>query len=322
MRLVRYRRLLLYLILIYILFFLVFFRGNNQINSTTQITIIKTTKFKASIESSEFSFNSTRYQLNLSHCWTDLDYQQWKEGKYFPLNKPKGNIIYMVQTGNSFLRTRCDIIMCTFGVTLHPSRLIFVGEKSFDSRLPIYDVVKPGTKRPVDRIGSMQKLGQGLAMIVKMINENSYKNEIEWIMVMDDDTFVSPSNLNRLASEYDSQQSLMIGQRTCKVGFCGGGGYLISKAVFIQLPSFVKNCRGRSELIESDQFVPNCIRKRIKVELIDRKEFNSQPPEFYSLPLGIKDHPYGFGRAVTFHYMTPAEKYVSLWRLHQAFIQD
>ncbi|CAF0819941.1 unnamed protein product [Adineta steineri] len=226
----------------------------------------------------------------------------------------------MVMTGNSFLRSRCDVMMCTFGVTLHPSRLFFVGERSYDNRLPIYDVVTPDTRRPVDRSGSMQKLAQGLAIIVEKINNSIDKNEIQWIMVMDDDTFVSPLNLELLVSEYDPQYSLIIGQSTCGVGFCGGAGYVISKKLFNQFPSFIKKCRPSFGMSQSDQFVPYCIKKRISVEFINRKEFNSQPPDYYSTELGYKDHPDGFGRAVSFHYIRSAEKYVALWRLHQAYM--
>ncbi|CAF0749851.1 unnamed protein product [Adineta ricciae] len=325
MRLRRYRHLLIYLIFAYILFFVICFREKLQLTTTRSpsVTTSDTPTSKAQIIRSELIFNaSTRYQLDLSNCWTDLDYQQWKDGKYFPASKPKGNIVYMVQTGEKNLRTRCDIMMCTFGVTLHPSRLFFVGETPSDSRLPVYDVVEPNTPRPVDRKGSMQKVAQGLDMIVNKLREGDYNNEIEWIMVMDDDTFISPPNLNLLAAEYDSQRPVMIGQHTCKVGFCGGGGYLISRALFVQLPAFVKKCRPHDELWDSDQFVPDCIRRKVQVELIDRKEFNSQNPEFYSTPLGLQDHPNGFGRAVTFHYMKTPMKYVNLWRLHQAYMRE
>ncbi|CAF1438269.1 unnamed protein product [Adineta steineri] len=271
---------------------------------------------------SPFSFIFPRhYTANLSSLWTELDYQLWKHEKYFPHNNPRGSIIYMIMTGNSFLRSRCDIIMCTIGITLHPSRLFFVGETSSDSRLPIYDVITSDTPRPINRAGSMQKLAQGLAMISEKINQSKYKNELQWIMVMDDDTFVSPPNLELLVSEYDSRRSLMIGQSTCGVGFCGGGGYVISKALFNQFPSFIRQCRPSFELSQSDQFIPQCIKSRTQVEIIDRKEFNSQPPEFYSTEAGYKDHPNGFGRAVSFHYIRPATKYIELWRLHQAFMR-
>ncbi|CAF1599095.1 unnamed protein product [Adineta ricciae] len=295
MRLLRCRRLLIYFIFSYILFFVILFREKLQLTTTrSPATTSDTPKSKALIFRSELIFNaSSRYQLDLSNCWTDLDYQQWKDGKYFPTRKPKGNIVYMVQTGEKNLRTRCDIMMCTFGVTLHPSRLFFVGETASDSRLPVYDVVEPNTPRPVDRKGSMQKLAQGLDMVV-----------------------------SKLPAEYDSQRSVMIGQHTCKVGFCGGGGYLISRTLFVQLPAFVKKCRPHDELWDSDQFVPDCIRRKVQVEFIDRKEFNSQNPEFYSTPLGLRDHPNGFGRAVTFHYMKTPMKYVNLWRLHQAYMRE
>jgi hypothetical protein len=280
-------------------------------------TTVKHRFNRTKTRSSYVSFR--RYTANLSSLWTELDYQLWKQEKYFPLDSPRGGIVYMIMTGDPFLRSRCDIIMCTIGLTIHPSRLFFVGETSSDSRLPIYDVIPSNTSRPVDRAGSMQKLAEGLAMISEKINQSKYKNEIQWIMVMDDDTFVSPPNLELLVSEYDSQRSLMIGQSTCGVGFCGGAGYVISKALFNQFPSFIRQCRYSIGLSESDQFVPECIKSRTQVEIIDRKEFNSQPPEFYSTEAGYKDHPEGFGRAVSFHYIRPARRYIELWRLHQAY---
>jgi hypothetical protein len=72
---------------------------------------------------------------------------------------------------------------------------------------------------------------------------------------------------------------------------------------------------------DSDQFVPQCIMNKTQVEIINRKEFNSQPPEFYSTEQGYGDRPDGFGRAVSFHYIRPASKYITLWRLHQAYMK-
>ncbi len=75
------------------------------------------------------------------------------------------------------------------------------------------------------------------------------------------------------------------------------------------------------EISESDQFVPLCIKTRTNIEIIDRKEFNSQPPDFYTTEQGYNDHPDGFGRAVSFHYIRPATQYITLWRLHQAYLK-
>ncbi|CAF1484678.1 unnamed protein product [Adineta ricciae] len=297
MRLLRCRRLLIYFIFSYILFFVILFREKLQLTTT---------------RSPATTSDTPKIAINLIFLIVGL---------ISIINNGKMENIFL-QGNPKNLRTRCDIMMCTFGVTLHPSRLFFVGETASDSRLPVYNVVKPNTPRPVNRKGSMQKLAQGLDMVVSKLRERDYNNEIEWIMVMDDDTFISPPNLNLLAAEYDSQRPVMIGQHTCKVGFCGGGGYLISRTLFVQLPAFVKKCRPHDGLWDSDQFVPDCIRRKVQVELIDRKEFNSQNPEFYSTPLGLRDHPNGFGRAVTFHYMKTPMKYVNLWRLHQAYMRE
>ncbi|CAF1482559.1 unnamed protein product [Adineta ricciae] len=211
--------------------------------------------------------------------------------------------------------------MCTFGVTIHPSRLFFIGETTFESRLPIYNVIPGELQQSISRSQSMQKLARGLSLVVEKISESDEKNDIKWIVVMDDDTFISPPNLNILVSQYDSQHLLIIGQSTCGIGFCGGAGYVISRGVFRQFPSFIHKCRPLPGIAESDQFIPLCIKNRTKVEFVNRKEFNSQPPEFYSTDFGYKDHPDGFGQAVSFHYIRPGEKYVALWRLHQAFMK-
>ncbi|CAF0976576.1 unnamed protein product [Adineta steineri] len=265
-------------------------------------------------------FSSTPPTSNLPNRWTDSDYQLWKQEKYFPPNKPRGSIVYMVMTGDRNLRSRGDVMMCTFGMTLHPSRLFFVGEASSDRRLPVYDVVPRLTRRPVDYTGSMQKLAQGLALVTNKINNGSYKNEINWIMVMDDDTFVTPQNLEPLASEHDHRRSLMIGTATCGVGFCGGAGYLISRALFDQFPKFIKKCRPIPGYPQSDQFVPACIKRKTQVEFITRPEFHSQPPAVYSSEEKPQDHPDSLARAVTFHFVKPAENYISLWELQQTHI--
>lgn len=75
------------------------------------------------------SNSSSRSIFNESGCWNDSDYQLWKQGKYFPVQKLKDNIVYMAMTGNIYLRSRCDVIMCTVVVTLHQSRLLLLAKR-------------------------------------------------------------------------------------------------------------------------------------------------------------------------------------------------
>ncbi|CAF3725431.1 unnamed protein product [Adineta steineri] len=268
-----------------------------------------------------FNTFARHYTKNISDCWTDEDYNYWKQGDFYPPGPLHGNIAYMILTGDKHLRSRCDIMMCTFGVTIHPSRLFFVGESSSDSRIPIYDVVAPETPRPVDTTWSHQKVSRGLAMVIDKLNKSADGAEVQWIMVLDDDTFISPPNLALLVAEYNPQESFMIGQE-CAGAFCGGAGYVISRGLFERLPPFIISCYRTPVDGYSDQAVPRCITIKTNVRPLDRKEFNSQPPDHFTSRDGLQVRPQGYGRGITFHYMKPAERYLSLWRLHQAYYRS
>jgi hypothetical protein len=265
-----------------------------------------------------FNTSARYYTKNIAQCWTDEDYVHWKQGDFHSPGQLPGTIAYMVLTGDSNLRSRCDVIMCTFGVTIHPSRLFFVGESSKDRRIPIYDVVAPGTPRPVNARWSHQKVNRGLAVVIDILKKATDGAEVKWLMVMDDDTFVSPPNLASVLSEYDSQQPVMIGQ-TCQDRFCGGAGYVFSRALFEKFPTFIVECHRPPQNTNSDITVPRCITAKTGVRPTDRKEFNSQSLHFYTSSKGLDDRPQGYGRAATFHYIRPAQSYLSLWRLHQAY---
>ncbi|CAF2906617.1 unnamed protein product [Rotaria sp. Silwood2] len=193
-----------------------------------------------------------------------------------------------------------------------PSRLFFVGESSSGKRIPVYDVVEPRTPRPVNR---------GLAVVFDILKKVADGPGVEWIMVMDDETFVSPPNLELLLLDYDHQQPLMIGQ-VCQDRLCGGACYVFSRALFEKCPPFIVLCHRTPRDPYSDVTVPRCITAKTGVRPTDRKEFNSQPPQFYTSLTGLDDRPQGYGRAVTFHYITPAVNYLSLWRLHQAYYEN
>ncbi|CAF0748940.1 unnamed protein product [Rotaria sp. Silwood1] len=264
---------------------------------------------------------SARYINNSLECWTDDDYLHWKQGDFYPPGQSNGSIAFMILTGDSNLRTRCDVIMCTFGVTIHPSRLFFVGESSSDRRVPIYDVVAPDTPRPVNIWWSKQKVTRGLDVVINMINKMADGTDIKWLMVMDDDTFVSPPNLRLVLSDYDPQQPLMIGN-ACEDRFCGGGGYVFSRALFEKFPPFILSCYPNKPGGYSDMVVPRCITAKTGVRPTDRREFNTQPPDHYTTRDVLAARPNGFGRAATFHYLRLPKNYLDLWRLHQAFYRD
>ena len=55
---------------------------------------------------------------------------------------------------------------------------------------------------------------------------------------------------------------------------------------------------------ESDRFFSRCFIYDLNVSIVDRSEFNSQPPLFYETSEGTVDRPRGYGNAATFHYLT------------------
>ncbi|KAL7531112.1 hypothetical protein ACHAWF_003635, partial [Thalassiosira exigua] len=68
----------------------------------------------------------------------------------------------------------------------------------------------------------------------------------DWAFVIDDDVFVSTSILREVVANYDHSSPVSIGTLGCVSdqvpGFCGGGGYLISRPALeqlVELPNFM-----------------------------------------------------------------------------------
>ena len=102
-------------------------------------------------------------------------------------------------------------------------------------------------------------------------------------------------------------------------GLCGGAGWAMSAPLHMQLvdalphcarryfkPSFDPSAQNdrRAVETESDRFLSRCFIHYLNVSMVDRAEFNSQPPLFYETADGRTDHPHGYGYAATFHYLT------------------
>ena len=102
-------------------------------------------------------------------------------------------------------------------------------------------------------------------------------------------------------------------------GLCGGAGWAMSVPLHTQLVGVLPGCaqryfepilrhsistNRRAVETESDRFFSRCLMYDLNVSIVDRSEFNSQPPLFYETPEGTVDRPRGYGNAATFHYLT------------------
>lgn len=134
------------------------------------------------------------------------------------------------------------------------------------------------------------------------------KRSLTWLMWIDDDTWVWPKNLHRLLRMYDPTRWVWLGQ-TCpffrqKQAFCGGAGFAMSLPLAQVSACVAPLCTKHAALeIPYDRRMGVCFADLLRVKVVDRPEFNSQPPDYYATETGKKDRPAGFGRAVTFHYL-------------------
>ena len=149
------------------------------------------------------------------------------------------------------------------------------------------------------------------------------KRRIPWVMMVDDDTFVIPHNVDRLLNrtKYSTQ---FIGQQCPPFGgfrsFCGGAGWLARTEVCKRLVSSLPECKKkyRSE-IEYDRLFGRCLFQHMNVTPTWAKEMNSQHPVFYETTAGLRDRPDGYGHAATFHYIktfqaSPNAHFQALWK--------
>jgi hypothetical protein len=151
----------------------------------------------------------------------------------------------------------------------------------------------------------------------------------DFVVVADDDTFLVVPNLLRFLADKDSKQRAYWGQRcsptNCHGGpcVCGGGGWAATAPLFLELADAF-SAHGSWPLpccsdYNSDVSISMWMNQVAKTPLVDSAEFCSQPPGFYLAdPLGVKDKPEGFGRAVTFHYVD-APGFKLLFYLTNAF---
>lgn len=60
----------------------------------------------------------------------------------------------------------------------------------------------------------------------------------DWVFVIDEDVFVYPPLLREIISKFSPHQPIALGTLGCGSvipGFCGGGGYAISRAAVLSL---------------------------------------------------------------------------------------
>ena len=152
-----------------------------------------------------------------------------------------------------------------------------------------------------------------------------------WLVWLDDDTWVWPENLLNLLAAYDATKWIWLGQKCPRLrgrlAFCGGAGFAMSYPLVAAGACISPACTADARVeVPYDRRMGVCFEKLLGVRVIDRIEFNSQPPQYYETETGKKDRPKGYGPAVTFHYLksqsrlyiSPEQHYSALWDITRA----
>ena len=146
------------------------------------------------------------------------------------------SVLILIQTSASFATTRIQVIQDTWGARVREKRrmkLVFVSTSTFDSQDDVWTVACSDGYQE----GSC-KLADALVRAYDSMNNSEDCALFDWLFYGDDDIYLLPDNLQHVIvglGPNATTKSTVYGvpgcfDRTCG-GFCGGGGFLMSKQV-------------------------------------------------------------------------------------------
>jgi hypothetical protein len=152
----------------------------------------------------------------------------------------------------------------------------------------------------------------------------AHSQQFDWLIFLDDDTFIIHHSLTKLLSQYNASKSLMIG----KVGepachfICGGAGIAMSRKLVTLLNTnysqqlereFHSIISSNSTHFHSDVILSHFIHRHQIGSIIHREEFKNFPPD-----VGMKwylAHNRTPSTVVSYHRLTP-EQYAEFYLLY------
>lgn len=236
-------------------------------------------------------------------------------------------------------RTRCRAILDTWGGGLATEDLAFYSDAP-DPVLPVVVVSNDTSYEGAQDRFTYRVIPDAVARM-----ERERHN---WLVVLDDDTFVWPENLRRVLASRNPCESVWLGQACSPQddaegptrsepyrdfpAFCGGAGFAMSLPVAREASHVAPQCAefAASE-VPYDRRMGVCLQGLLDLAVEDTPEFHSQPPLFYAgsdpptpPAAGRRERRRDFGRAATFHHlrgsanMSDPNIYVSAEALYRA----
>lgn len=192
-----------------------------------------------------------------------------------PLNKTSGDVLYLARTWHDNYGREALSLLRTWASSLDPASFMLVGD--LDSEDP--PIIGAAGCHADHDLGICCRTARSLALAAERIGNRS------WVFVVDDDTYVHTGNLERILSDFDASQPLALGMTKCGTGhcddglggFCGGGGYAISKPALQMMIGDSREAFEREylEIAGSpigeafDDVSTTCLLRRRKVPVLD-----------------------------------------------------
>jgi len=241
-------------------------------------------------------------------------------------HEARNRIFYVIRTSEQIRQSRIPSILGTWAGPVKDS-LLMVSERSVD-KPKIYAAKECASDHWE---GLICKTGHAFALAAKMMDHH------DWVMFLDDDVYVNTSNLEKELQKHNASQLVALGIPGCGTphcqdkggGFCGGGGYAISKLALQAFVDKLEPSQFAAEMLHfrqtvwpeaspADDVISTCLMKErgIKVEQLRGlygwrlEKQGEQPPEKnmsneYKFAIHEDSTP-----PLTFHAIKPAEMYL------------
>ncbi|XP_058450343.1 beta-1,3-glucosyltransferase [Malaya genurostris] len=203
-----------------------------------------------------------------------------------PVAKDAAHILFAVKTCEKFHEERVPVLLHTWAQYVQHLRLF---SDISDSTIPTI-----GTSIPNTSSGHCAKTLEILHLISEEISRNSSLTDVRWIMLVDDDTILSPSALARHLSCFNPTQHVYLGERygyhllardgegTAEDSYgynyiTGGGGIVISVEI---IDALLQSCECPSPSSPDDMIIAACL-YRLGARPIHSSLFHQARPSDY-----------------------------------------
>lgn len=209
-------------------------------------------------------------------------------------------VVYSVGTGKSEAHVqRMQQILNTWGKNLPSGHVLqLVGANANASAVAS---IVPAEQCPDDHSGGACKDAAGL--------EAAYRSGAKWAVLLGDDNFVLPANMEVALRHYDSDQPMLKGILGCGScsggGLCGGGGQIFSRAAMklmgVDSGEYLKEHALEAQACGMWGDVANCrVATKHKVQLSSLEGLYGWEQSISDLEKKVTN-----GHPLIFHYMTP-----------------